>query len=275
MSQSLVHKLLAQIIVLTLMLFCWQLLAIELADPLLPSPQSVGLRMVQESQSGELWRHLLITLQRVVVSFLLAFVLGSLLGIILGLFPRCNLWFDPVLVFLLNIPALVLIILLFVWFGLVEAAAIAAVVINKIPNVAVTLREGARAIDQRYSEMADVFQFSRWLRIRHVLLPQLSPYLLVAARAGLALIWKIVLVVELLGCSSGIGFQLHLAFQLFDVTSILAYSFAFIAVVQALEWFVLQPLEQWIFRWRNAEHTGLDATDSQVERRADAAFTTD
>ena len=87
------------------------------------------------------------------------------------------------------------------------------------------------------------------------------------------LIWKIVLVVELLGCSSGIGFQLHLAFQLFDVTAILAYSFAFMTVVQALEWFVLQPLEQWIFRWRNADHTDHARVDSKVERRSSAAFT--
>jgi NitT/TauT family transport system permease protein len=71
-----------------------------------------------------------------------------------------------------------------------------------------------------------------------------------SARSGLALIWKIVLVAELLGRSDGIGFQLNLFFQLFDVAGILAYAFAFIIVVQILEIGVLQPIERRVNRWR-------------------------
>jgi NitT/TauT family transport system permease protein len=71
-----------------------------------------------------------------------------------------------------------------------------------------------------------------------------------ATRSGLALVWKIILVVELLGRSNGMGYQLHLFFQLFDVASILAYSIAFITVIQALEWAVLKPLDARALRWR-------------------------
>ncbi|MDX1541292.1 MAG: ABC transporter permease subunit, partial [Geminicoccaceae bacterium] len=85
---------------------------------------------------------------------------------------------------------------------------------------------------------------------RHVVLPQLYPYLTAAARSGLALIWKIVLVTELLGRSSGVGFQIGLYFQLFDVTSILAYTVAFVAVIQIIEWLVMLPLERHVTRWR-------------------------
>ena len=73
---------------------------------------------------------------------------------------------------------------------------------------------------------------------------------LAAARTGLALIWKIVLVVELLGRSDGIGFKLHVFFQNFDVTGILAYSLAFIVVVQAIELAVLAPLDRMTRAWR-------------------------
>jgi NitT/TauT family transport system permease protein len=71
-----------------------------------------------------------------------------------------------------------------------------------------------------------------------------------AARSGLALIWKIVLVVELLGRSNGVGFQLGLFFQLFDVAGILAYALAFIIVVQVIEWAILQPIERGLSQWR-------------------------
>jgi NitT/TauT family transport system permease protein len=86
--------------------------------------------------------------------------------------------------------------------------------------------------------------------LRHILIKKLYPYLLATARSGLALIWKIVLVVELLGRSNGMGFQLQVLFQLFDVTGILAYTIAFIVVVQIIEFAVLQPLEIKAGRWR-------------------------
>jgi NitT/TauT family transport system permease protein len=98
--------------------------------------------------------------------------------------------------------------------------------------------------------MAQSFRMSRWRTLRHVILPQLAPYIFAASRSGLALIWKIVLVVELLGRSNGIGFQIQIYFQLFDVRLILAYTFAFILVVQVIEWAALQPLERWATRWR-------------------------
>ena len=103
----------------------------------------------------------------------------------------------PGSILFLNIPALVIIVLAYIWFGLNEAAAIGAVAVNKIPNVVVTMREGARALDPRYAEMATVYRFGALDRIRHILLPQLQPYLAAASRSGIALIWKIVLVVEL------------------------------------------------------------------------------
>lgn len=244
-----------QSLTLLLLAVVWQVAAQSLNNPLLPSPVEVASLMAELWQLNELQGNLLITLQRVLISFVAAMLLGTLLGVLMGRLRRVNRWLDPVLVLLLNIPALVVIILLYVWFGLVEAAAVAAVVINKIPNVAVTLREGARTFDPELEEMATIYHFSFWQKVRHLWWPQLFPFFMAATRSGLALIWKIVLVVELLGRSDGIGFQLHLAFQMFDVTRILAFSFAFIVVVQLIEWCLLQPAEQYAVRWqREAGH---------------------
>lgn len=95
-----------------------------------------------------------------------------------------------------------------------------------------------------------MYGFSFQQKLWHLWWPQLFPYIMIATRSGLALIWKIVLVVELLGRSDGVGFQLHLAFQSFDVATILAYSLAFISVVQLIEWFILQPLDRRASRWQ-------------------------
>ncbi len=240
-----------QFVVLIALLVCWQLLAVAMANPLLPSVVHVAQVIAQEWASGDLLRHLGATLERVVLAFGLSMLLGIALGVFMGSHARWNRLLDPLLVILLNIPALVVIILLYIWMGLVESAAILAVVINKVPNVAVTLRQGTLSLDPQYRAVGVIYRFSAWKRFTEIVLPQLAPYLLVAARSGLALIWKIVLVVELLGRSDGVGFQLHLAFQLFDVPMLLAYSFSFIAIVQSIEWFLLQPWEQRVNRWRS------------------------
>ncbi len=239
-------------IALPVLLALWAVVALAVQTPLLPSPAAVLETFWQAVQSGELPEHLLVTLRRVLFSFALAMTLGTLLGVWMGRSRLANALLGPLLVLFLNLPALVTIILLYVWFGLVEAAAVLAVVVNKVPNVAVTVREGARSLDPKLEQMAQVYGFSRWQRVVDVWLPQLFPYLMAATRGGLALIWKIVLVVELLGRSDGIGFQLHMAFQVFDVASILAYSLAFIAVVQLIELALLQPLERRASAWREA-----------------------
>ena len=185
--------------------------------------------------TGELLRHLAITLERVAAAFVLAMGIGAGLGILMGRRRWVDAGLDGLLVLALNIPALVTAILCYIWLGLTEVAAITAVALNKIPTVVVMVREGARAVDQGLLDVATVFRVPRGRRFTRVYLPQLYPYLMASARSGLALIWKIVLVVELLGRSNGIGFQLGTYFQFFDITSILAYTLAFAAAVLVIE----------------------------------------
>ncbi len=231
----------------------WWALAWGKGDPMvLPGPEIVLPRLVEEAASGALWQHLSITLWRVVQAFVAAMSLGLVLGILMGLMPRVNRWLDPWLVFFLNLPALVVIVLCFLWIGLNETAAIVAVAINKIPLVTAMMREGARALNGQLSDMAQVFGMTRVARLRHILLPQLAPHLASTARSGLSLIWKIVLVVEFLGRGQGIGFRIHLHFQMFDVTMVMVYALSFIAVMLAIETLILQPLERRARRWRDA-----------------------
>ena len=207
--------------------------------------------LLRLTRAGPLPLDLAVTLGRVAVAFAGAMLLGTLLGVAMGLSCRLDALLDAPVLALLNLPALVVIVLLYVWFGLNEVTAIAAVALNKLPSTAVTLREGTRALDPALAEMARSFRYGPRQTLRHVVLPQLTPYLLAASRTGLALIWKVVLVAELLGRSSGVGFRIQVLFQEFDITGILAYTLAFLLVVQAIEWLLLQPWERRAGRWRN------------------------
>lgn len=64
----------------------------------------------------------------------------------------------------------------------------------------------------------------------------------------MALVWKIVLVVEFLGRPNGVGFQLHTCFRLFDVATVLTFAIGFIIVVLAIEHLLFELWERYATR---------------------------
>ncbi|MDZ4150582.1 ABC transporter permease, partial [Methylicorpusculum sp.] len=191
MQKTLTRKLIPGAASLSVLAFLglWQILAMVLHSSNLPLPESVAVVFWQACLTGELPYHLGVTLLRLVVSFGIAMSLGCAIGILLGRHKKLDAFFDNWLVIFLNVPALVTIILCYVWFGLVESAAILAVVINKLPNVVVTVREGTRTLDQDLLEMARCYRFGKRKTFVHVIWPQLHPFVMAATRSGLALIW--------------------------------------------------------------------------------------
>ena len=228
----------------------WWIASLFVGHAKLPPPPEVLQVMFTQAKTGALFVNLGVTLARVAVSFALAMTLGTAIGYWMGRNRVADRLGDPWLIILLNLPALVIIVLAYIWAGLTEAAAIAAIAINKLPTAVVTLREGARALDPALDEMAHIFDFPRGRAFRHVVLPQLAPYIAAAARSGLALIWKIVLVAEFLGRPNGVGFEIGVAFQLFDIPLLLAYSLSFAAIVFLIETLLVQPFEARLSRWR-------------------------
>ena len=228
----------------------WELSSRLLEVDLLPGPENVFEKIIEEFESNELFFHTLITLKRVFLSFIIAMFIGSFFGFFMGRREKLNVFLDDWLVLGLNVPALVIIILSYVWFGLNEVAAILAVSLNKIPMVAVIMREGARSLEKDYIDVGKFYKIPKKRFFMKILLPQLYPYILSSARSGLSLIWKIVLVVELLGRSDGVGFKLYGFFQFFDIAGILAYTLVFVLLIIFVEFIIVRPFEKRISMWK-------------------------
>jgi NitT/TauT family transport system permease protein len=204
----------------------------------------------QAFSTGEMLPAILATLGRVLCAFVLSMLAGSAIGLVAGRAKAVDAVIDPWLVIALNLPVLMVVVLVYIWMGLTEAAAIIAVCIAKIPTVVVTVREGARALDPALDDLARGFALPRWRRFYKIVLPQLAPYLAAAARSGLSVTWKIVLIVELIGRPNGVGFELNFYFQTFDVAGIIGYGLVFALVMLAAEMLVLQPVERRVNAWR-------------------------
>lgn len=235
---------------LPLLLLLWQVLAMVLAHRLFPTPVTVAQEFWHLTTEGRLLPDLGKTLFRAGTAFILAMLLGTALGILLGRQTWLDRLFSGWLIVGLNLPAIVVAIVLYIWLGLTDLALILAVIVNKVPLVITTIREGVRSFSADYDELATALRLSNWRRLKLIFLPQLTPFILAAARTGLSLIWKIVLVFEVLGSDGGVGYRISVLFQFFDITGILAYAAAFILVVVALEYGILRPLERKLLQWR-------------------------
>lgn len=219
---------------------------------LLPGPGAVAVVAWRSAVDGTMPVNVGITLLRVAAAFVLSMFVGVMLGFVAGRSPRADALFDPWLIITLNLPVLVVIILVYVWVGLNDVAAVLAVAIAKVPTVMVTVREGARGLDRQLDELASVFRVPVVRRFRRILFPQLAPYVAAAARSGLSITWKIVLIVELLGRPNGVGFVLNMYFQNFNVAGVLAYGLVFAAIMLLIETAFLQRWERHVNAWRRA-----------------------
>jgi len=235
-----------------ILVVAWHLLAVLFGHRLFPTPVDVLVEMwhlaAQETLLADLGR----TLARAAAAFVAAMVLGTLVGAALGRYREADRLFSSWVLIGLNLPAIVVAIVCYIWLGLSEFALILAVTINKAPLVAVTMREGVRALDPDFAELARTYRMGPWRRLRRIVNPQMMPFALTAARTGLSLIWKIVLVFEVLGSDGGVGFRIGVFFQNFDIAGILAYTIAFMAVVMAFEYLVMRRVEARVLGWRRA-----------------------
>lgn len=229
----------------------WWVTALIARNPaLLPAPPAVLEFAWRATRSGAMPRDIAITSLRVAAAFAISMLAGSTIGYVAGRSARADTLIDPWLVILLNLPVLVVVVLCYIWIGLNDVAAVLAVALVKVPTVMVTVREGARALDRGFDELASVYRLPWRQRARRIVIPQLAPYLAAAGRSGLSITWKIVLIVELLGRPNGVGFALDELFQTFDVAGILAYGFAFSVLMLGVEATLLRPWEHHANAWR-------------------------
>jgi NitT/TauT family transport system permease protein len=232
------------------LIILWQSIAVVANSDVFPSVVDILRSFFDHLLNKDLTHHVSITLQRVIIAFVIAMIIGIFFGVIMGLSSKIDSFFDIFLIIGLNIPALVTIIICYIWFGLTDFSAILAVIINKVPIIIVNIREGVKSIDKKYLQLAQVYEIPKKDQILKIYLPQIYPYIMATTRLTISLIWKIVLVVELLGRSDGVGFQIAMFFQDFDIVSILAYSFAFIFIVILIEKLLLNPIDKKTRKWR-------------------------
>jgi NitT/TauT family transport system permease protein/sulfonate transport system permease protein len=144
--------------------------------------------------------------------------------------------------FLSAFPSIGWAILAAIWFTPGHFSIVFVQVAILVPFCMINVAEGLRQIDREVLEMANSFTRSRKRVIVLVGLPLLLPYLMGALRIAYGVAWKIALVAELLGSTSGLGFLMLRAQGSADLTTVLAACLAIVALFFAGERLLLDPL---------------------------------
>lgn len=233
-----------------LLLALWLLLSQLLSDAILPGPLRTLTFLAEEFREGSLLFHLWATMQRVIIAFILAMAIGIAAGVGMG----TSAWLDKLLeawvIVGLTIPRIVLFVVAYLTLGLSDAAAILALIVTVVPTIIVQIREGTQALDGRLINMARAFRRSPVAIWRKVVFPQLLPYFIGTARGALSLAWKMVVLAELLGRTSGIGYQIAFYYSMFNMTGILAYGLAMMVVLAAIDLGFTALMQRYALRWR-------------------------
>ncbi len=233
----------------------WIVASQLLSDSLLPGPLETWAFVRHEFERGALIFHLWATTRRVLIAFGIALVLGVASGAAMGTSRRLDRLLEGWLVAGLTIPRIVLFVMAYLLLGLTDSAAILALIITIVPSITVQVREGTRAVDGSLIEMAVAYRRPRAMIWRRVVLPQLTPFIVGTSRASLALAWKMVVLAELIGRTSGVGYQISFYFQMFNMKGILAYGLVMMLVLGVIDLGILGTFERRAFRWRRTPQT--------------------
>jgi sulfonate transport system permease protein len=189
-------------------LVLWELASLRgwLSTRVLPEPLAVARAFWQLAESGELWTHVAVSTRRAAIGFAVGGGLGLLLGLATGSFRLAETLLDSTLQMLRNIPALALIPLVILWFGIDETAKLFLVALGVFFPVYLNTFHGIRAVDKGLIEMAKSYGLSGWQLYRQVILPGALPSILVGVRFSLGLMWVLLIVAETISAQAGIGY---------------------------------------------------------------------
>ncbi|RYZ10129.1 MAG: ABC transporter permease subunit [Myxococcales bacterium] len=173
---------------------------------LAPAPLDVLRAAISATKHQQLLTHLLVSTGRAGLGTLIGSAIGLTLGLATGLSRPLQLLLDGPLQMLRAVPALALVPLVILWFGLGETAKIFIVVVTVVFPVYLNTFHGVRSVDPQLVEMARVYDVRGFALYREVILPGALPSILVGLRFALGMSWLVIIIAETLGATSGLGY---------------------------------------------------------------------
>jgi sulfonate transport system permease protein len=215
----------------------------------LASPAAVAAAAQELWASGELQANLAISLQRVAIGLLFGVTAGLVLAVVAGLFRVAEDVVDPTVQILRSVPALGLIPLVIIWFGVGETSKVFLVGLGTTFPVYLNTFAAIRNVDGRLVEAGEAFGLSRLGLVGRVILPGAVPGFLVGIRFALVGSWLIMIVAEQINARSGLGYLINQA-QAWYRTDIIVLGLVIYGLLGLIADGIVRLLERRLLAWR-------------------------
>ena len=239
-----------RLLLVALFIAFWWAFSLSVPHYVLPGPARVWEALKLISANGDLWSNLGITFWRVTVGFILATITGLPCGIILGANKRAGEFFEPVIPVLNTVSSAIWAIFAIIWFGISNATTIFVVFMTAMPLIITNVWQGTRTVNADFIELAQVLRMPDWKVMTKIYLPTILPYFFSGARLAFGFGWRVSLVAETIGSSSGVGYRLRQAADLIRTDQVFAWTLTLVILMATIEMGILKPLEHYLFRWK-------------------------
>jgi len=233
------------------LLLAWELAADSgLIDTrFFPAPSSIIAKLVEMARSGELTENVLISLQRIVLGFLIGGVPAIVIGIAMGIWRPVRALVDPLIIATYPIPKSAILPFILLIFGLGEMSKVMMVAICVFYPMAINATAGVLQINRIYLDVGRSFTASPWDTFRTIALPGALPFIMTGVKLGAGLALILIAVAEMVGAKSGIGYMIWSAWETFAVTKMYVGLFVIALIGFAIS-LLLNEIERWVIRWK-------------------------
>ena len=214
-----------------------------------PAPSAIILKLIEMARSGELTENVLISLQRIVLGFLLGGVPAIVIGVAMGIWRPVRALVDPLIVATYPVPKSSLLPLILLIFGLGEMSKVMMVAIGVFYPMAINATAGVLQINQIYLDVGKSFKASPWDTFRTIALPGALPFIMTGVKLGAGLALILIAVAEMVGAKSGIGYMIWSAWETFAVAKMYVGLFVIALIGFAIS-LLLNEVERWVIRWK-------------------------
>jgi sulfonate transport system permease protein len=219
-----------------------------LSSRVLPAPVDVAAAAWTLAASGELWVHVKVSAARALTGLAIGGGLGLLLGLLTGSVRLFETLLDSTIQMVRNIPALAMIPLVILWFGIDESAKLFLIAVSVFFPIYLNTYHGIRSVDPGLVEMAHTYGLNRWQRYTQVILPGALSSVLVGLRFSLGLMWVILIVAETISAQAGIGYLTMNAREFLQTDIVLVGILLYAALGKLADWFARTLERSWL-RW--------------------------
>lgn len=241
---------LKRLALVALLLALWWLAAYGTPAYVFPGPTKVARAWLMLLGTDTFWIDLGITFWRVLAGFVLSAIVGLALGLAFGTNRQLGDFFEPLLAVTNTISAAIWAIFALTWFGISNASTIFVVFMTAMPLILTNVWSGTQTVSTDLVELAHSFHMSRTQVILKIYLPTVLPDFFSGARLAFGFGWRVSLVAETIGSSSGVGYRLRQAADLAQTDQVFAWTLTLVVLMVILESGLLKPIETRLFRWR-------------------------